>query len=106
MNRTSKFDQFIFSFHSFNLIPNQKSTFEIEKRKIDLEVLIIHACTLLRSEQKSWRCGERVSGLCVVGVLTFCCSTLCKSEGGGDADHGDRLRHFVRVGFFGWLHVL
>ena len=24
--------QFIFSFHSFNLIPNQKSTFEIEKK--------------------------------------------------------------------------
>ena len=40
-----------------------------------------------------------MSGLCVVGVLTFCCSTLCKSEGGGDADHGDRLRHFVRVEF-------
>ena len=40
-----------------------------------------------------------MSGLCVVGVLTFCCSTLCKSEGGGDADHGDRLRDFVRVEF-------
>ena len=72
---------------------------------LSLSACSFHAFKLLRSGQKSWRCGERVSGLCVVGVLTFCCSTLCKSEGGGDANHGDRWRHFVRVDFFGWLHA-